>query len=117
MRAFGLSIRARLAFWYAAVFAVSLTAVSVALYGVVDRRSLANVDASLHEAASAVATAIEIEAEDPPQQTAKSIAARVVREFRFRDLQIAVYDKATNSLVSGEAPAEGDEEADVAVDS
>ena len=107
MRAFGLSIRARLALWYAAVFAVSLGAVAIALYGVVARRSLANVDAALHEAATAVATAIEIESEDsrPP----KDVAARVVREFRFRDLQVAVYDPATSTLVPGEAPAEGDE--------
>jgi heavy metal sensor kinase len=105
MRTFGLSIRARLAFWYAAVFAVSLGAVSVALYGVVARRSLANVDAALHEAATAVATAIEIEAED--RQPTKDVAASVVREFRFRDLQLAVYDRATATLVPGEAPAEG----------
>jgi two-component system OmpR family sensor kinase len=107
MRTFGLSIRARLALWYAAVFAVSLGVVAVALYGVVARRSLANVDAALHEAATAVATAIEIEAED--RQPAKDVAASVVREFRFRDLQVAVYDRATATLVPGEAPAESDE--------
>lgn len=103
----GLSIRARLAVWYAAVFAVSLGAVSVALYGVVARRSLANVDASLHEAASAVATAIDIESEDA---SAKGVAARVVREFRFRDLQVAVFDRASGTLVPGEAPVNEDEE-------
>jgi two-component system OmpR family sensor kinase len=111
MRTFGLSIRARLAFWYAAVFAVSLGAVAVALYGVVARRSLANTDAALHEAATAVATAIEIEAED--RQPAKDVAASVVREFRFRDLQVAVYDRATATLVPGEAPAEGGDEVEV----
>ena len=107
MRAFGLSIRARLALWYGAVFAVSLGAVAIALYGVVARRSLANVDAALHEAATAVATAIEIETENvrPP----KDVAARVVREFRFRDLQVAVYDRATSTLIPGEAPTDGDE--------
>jgi len=73
---------------------------------VVARRSLANVDASLHEAATAVATAIEIESEDA---TAKGVAARVVREFRFRDLQVAVYDRATGALVPGEAPADEEE--------
>jgi len=107
MKSFGLSIRARLAFWYAGVFAVSLGVVAVALYSVVERRSLANIDAALHEAATAVATAIEIEAEDI--QPAKDVAASVVREFRFRDLQVAVYDRATATLVPGEAPAEGDE--------
>jgi len=91
MRTFGLSIRARLALWYAAVFAVSLGAVAVALYGVVARRSLANIDAALHEAATAVATAIEIEAED--RTPTKDVAVSVVREFRFRDLQLAVYDR------------------------
>src|SRR5438045_5333755 len=112
MKSFGLSIRARLAFWYAGVFAVSLGVVAVALYSVVERRSLANIDAALHEAATAVATAIEIEAED--RRPAKDIAARVVREFRFRDLQVAVYDRATSTLVPGEAPAD---EEDVEVDS
>jgi len=107
MQNFGLSIRARLAFWYAGVFAVSLGAVSIALYSVVARRSLANIDAALHEAATAVATAIEIEAED--QHPAKDVAASVVREFRFRDLQVAVFDRATATLVPGEAPTEGDE--------
>jgi two-component system, OmpR family, sensor kinase len=105
MRTFGLSIRARLALWYATVFAVSLGAVAVALYGVVARRSLANIDAALHEAATAVATAIEIEAED--KTPTKDVAVSVVREFRFRDLQLAVYDRATATLVPGEAPAEG----------
>lgn len=103
----GLSIRARLAVWYAAVFAVSLGAVAVALYGVVARRSLANVDASLHEAATAVATAIAIES---GQASAKGVAARVVREFRFRDLQVAVLDRATGTLVPGEAPAGEDDQ-------
>jgi len=111
MRLLGLSIRARLALWYAAVFAISLGAVSVALYGVVARRSLANVDAALHEAAIAVATAVEIESEDG---STRDVATRVVREFRFRDLQLAVYDRATSTLVPGEAPAEDDE---VSVDS
>ncbi|HJQ21512.1 MAG TPA: ATP-binding protein [Gemmatimonadaceae bacterium] len=108
----GLSIRARLALWYAAVFAVSLGAVSVALYGVVARRSLANVDASLHEAASAVATAIELESEGRP---ARDIAARVVREFRFRDLQLAVYDPSTASVIAG-APSDSEDD-QVEVDS
>ena len=111
MRPLGLSIRARLALWYAAVFAISLGAVSVALYGVVARRSLANVDASLHEAATAVATAIEIESEGG---SAKAVAASVVREFRFRDLQLAVYDRATATLVPGEVPSD---EEDPPVDS
>jgi len=108
----GLSIRARLALWYAGVFAVSLGAVSVALYGVVARRSLASGDAALYEAATAVATAIEIEAED--KRSPMDVATRVVREFRFRDLQVAVYDPTTSTLVPGEAPAEGEE---VGVDS
>src|SRR5436190_3100513 len=109
----GLSIRARLALWYAVVFAVSLSAVAVALYGVVARRSLANVDASLHEAATAVATAIEIETEGQ-SGAARDVAASVAREFRFRDLQMAVFDPATASLIAGGAPADSD---DVEVDS
>jgi len=109
----GLSIRARLALWYAVVFAVSLGAVAVALYGVVAKRSLANVDASLHEAATAVATAIEIET-DGQSGAARDVAASVAREFRFRDLQIAVFDPATSSLIAGGAPADSD---DVEVDS
>ena len=109
----GLSIRARLALWYAAVFAVSLGAVAVALYGVVAKRSLANVDASLHEAATAVATAIEIETEGQ-SGAARDVATRVAREFRFRDLQIAVFDPLTASVIAGGAPADSD---DVEVDS
>src|SRR5947207_11124940 len=102
MMAPSLSIRARLALWYGGVFAVSLTAAAVALYGVVARRSLENVDASLHEAVSAVATAIDIESED--QRLTKNMVQRVAREFRFRDLQIAVYDRATHALWPGEPP-------------
>jgi two-component system OmpR family sensor kinase len=102
-----LSIRARLALWYGGVFAVSLGAVAVGLYGVVARRSLANVDAALHEATSAVATALEIEAED--QRITPKLVQRVVREFRFNDLQIAVYDRAAHTLMAGEAPAGDDE--------
>src|SRR5436189_6134392 len=105
----GISIRARLALWYAAVFAVSLGAVAFAMYGVVARRSLANVDAALHEAASAVATTIDLEAEDAGKRKVTEIVAGVVREFRFRDLQVAVLDRGSGTLVPGEAPATGDE--------
>ena len=104
----GISIRARLALWYAAVFAVSLGAVAIAMYGVVARRSLANVDAALHEAASAVATTIDLEAEDAGKRSVKDVVSGVVREFRFRDLQVSVLDRGSGTLIPGEAPS-GDE--------
>jgi len=103
-----ISIRARLAFWYAAVFAVSLGAVAVGLYAVVARQSLANVDGSLREAASAVATALDLEVEG--NRSFNLMATRVVREFRFRDMQVVLYDPQTRTVAPGEAPPEDDTE-------
>lgn len=104
-----LSIRARLAVWYASVFAVSLGAVAVGFYGLVARRSLLNTDASLREAASAVATALELELEG--RKSFSSVAQRVIREFRFRDLQVVLYDPQTRTVAPG-AEAPDEDEAD-----
>lgn len=103
-----LSIRARLAIWYAGVFAVSLGAVAAGFYAVVARRSLANVDASLHEAASAVSTALELELES--RKAFSAVAQRVIREFRFRDMQVALYDPQTHAVAPGEAPPDDETE-------
>jgi two-component system OmpR family sensor kinase len=112
-----LSIRARLAVWYGAVFAVSLGVVAVGFYGIVARRSLLNVDASLHEAVSAVSTALELELEG--RKAFNPVAQRVVHEFRFRDLQVVLYDPATKTVAPGEAPEEdtGDQQVQPPVDS
>ena len=103
-----LSIRARLAAWYAGVFTLSLGVMAVTFYAVVARRSLLNVDGSLHEAASAVATALELELEG--RKPFNSVAQRVVREFRFRDLQVVLYDPQTQTVAPGEAPPDDETE-------
>src|SRR5262245_10814317 len=93
-----LSIRAKLAVWYSAVFAISLGVVAVTFYAVVARRSLLNVDTSLHEATSAVATALELEMES--HKAFGPVATRVVREFRFGDMQVVLYDPQTRTLAT-----------------
>ncbi|HEX7937549.1 MAG TPA: ATP-binding protein, partial [Gemmatimonadaceae bacterium] len=103
-----LSIRARLAAWYASVFAISLGVMAVVFYAVVARRSLLNVDSSLHEAAAAVATALELELEE--RKPFNNVAQRVVREFRFRDLQVVLYDPQTHAVAPGEAPPDEETE-------
>ena len=93
------SVRARLALWYAGVFALFLGAFSAAGYVLVARSSLARVDESLLEGVVAVAAALDLEAEDPGDP--RQFIPHVVEEFRFHDLAVAVLEKGTGRLLAG----------------
>ncbi len=93
------SVRARLALWYAGVFALFLGAFSASGYVLVSRSSLARVDESLLEGVVAVAAALDLEAEE--QGDPRQFIPHVVEEFRFHDLAVAVLEKGTGRLLAG----------------
>ena len=92
-----LPVRARLALWYAGVFAVFMAAFGGAVYLFVRRASTTAVDASLAEAATAVADAVTLVLAQG--QTLDDAVPLVLDEVRFRDLTIAVLDSARGALV------------------
>src|SRR5215212_8036332 len=94
------SIRARLAIWYAAVFALFLGGFAVATYLFVAQSSAARIDEYLAETAGAVAGALEFER---TERRSEAVAvADVVREFNFRDIEVAVLDRSTGALTASE---------------
>jgi two-component system OmpR family sensor kinase len=98
-----ISIRARLALWYASVLAVSLVALALAGYAFVARESMAGVDQSLVEAATAAATALDLDVRE--YRRPRDVAPRVAREFRFRDLTLVILDRSSGRIFSGALPA------------
>ena len=88
-----LSIRGRLALWYGAALAVSLAVFAAIGFAFVARSSLASTDASLDEALDAVESALHLEESEkhPPD----SYLGPLVQDFRFRDLKVAILDRAT----------------------
>ncbi|MEP7348013.1 MAG: HAMP domain-containing protein, partial [Gemmatimonadaceae bacterium] len=90
------SIRGRLAAWYAAVFALFLALCGAGAYGFLAYTSRARIDEFLAETAAAIAGAMEFERKkgaDPEQAL-----DNVLREFRLRAIQIAVYDRTANRV-------------------
>src|SRR5215208_1523838 len=111
------SIRARLAMWYAAVFALFLGGFAVATYLFIAQSSAARIDEYLAETAGAVAGALEFER---TEKRSEAVAvADVVQEFSFRDIEVAVLDRSTGELLASDlgppppdVPAGGDADAD-----
>jgi len=87
------SIRGRLALWYGAALGVSLALFAAVGFAFVARSSLASTDASLDEALDAVESALHLEESEkhPPD----SFLGPLVQDFRFRDLKVAILDRAT----------------------
>ena len=104
-----LSIRARIALWYGAALALSLAVFAAAGFAFVARSSLASTDESLDEAVDAVESALNLE--DSEQHPPDAYLARVVQHFRFRDMKVAILDRATQRVYSsadttGQAPTD-----------
>ena len=106
-----LSIRARLALWYGAAVALSLALFAAAGFAFIARTSLGNMDASLDEALDAVQGALALEAGAHHPNDAD--VRRVVQDFRFRDLKIAMLDRATSRTFLGESAGAADSGSDV----
>lgn len=104
-----LSIRARIALWFGAALALSLALFAAAGFAFVARSSLASTDESLDEAVDAVESALNLE--DSEQHPPDAYLARVVQHFRFRDMKVAILDRATQRVYSsadttGQAPTD-----------
>jgi len=90
------SIRARLAAWYAGVFALFLALCGAAAYAFLAYTSRARIDEFLAETAATVAGAMEFERKkgaDPAQAL-----DNVLREFRLREIQVAALDRTANQV-------------------
>ena len=94
------TIRARLALWYAAALAFFLVIFATAGYVFVARTSIAEMDSSLLQAANAVASAVDLESSELHFEN--EAIPRVVEEFRFRDMAVAVLDRFTGTLVTAQ---------------
>ena len=86
-----LSVRARLALWYAASFAILLTIMATAAYLFLARTTATRLDEYLAETADATADALASAlAGSDGADTARVNA--VLRDFRFREIGVAVFD-------------------------
>ena len=104
-----LSMRARIALWFGAAIALSLAVFAVAGFAFVARSSLASTDESLDEAVDALESALNLE--DSERHPPDAYLARVVQHFRFRDMKVAILDRATRRVYSSvdtteQAPAD-----------
>jgi heavy metal sensor kinase len=100
------SLRARLTFWFTGVFAVFLTLFAAAAYSFLSNTTLARVDEYLAETADAVAGALEAGGDEPAPARSELVDA-VMREYRFRDIGVGVYDAATGMLVASNPALHG----------
>ncbi len=96
------SVRLRLAAWYAGTFAVFVLVFAVAAYWFLGHTTRERIDEHLAETARAAGAALEKErmliADD-------SIAAtRVVDDFAFRDVGVAIYDGDSRALLAASEP-------------
>jgi len=107
-----LSIRARLALWYGAAVALSLAFFAAAGFAFIARTSLGNMDASLGEALDAVQGALALEA--TVRHPSDTDVRRVVQDFRFRDLKIAILDRRNARAYLGAAAEPAETDTDVA---
>jgi heavy metal sensor kinase len=94
------TIRGRVALWFTATVAVLLLGFGTGGYLFLARTAAATIDAELDDAASAVASALSLEAS--ARQPVGAFVPRVVREMRFRGMVVAVYERESRALVTGE---------------
>jgi heavy metal sensor kinase len=95
------SIRARIALWYGAAMALALAIFAAAGFAFVARSSLASTDVALSEALDAMQSAVNLE--ESEHHPASEYLARLVRDFRFRDMKVAILDRATGRIYSDTA--------------
>ena len=86
-----LSVRARLALWYAASFAILLTIMATAAYLFLARTTATRLDEYLAETADATADALASALSGSDGADTARVNA-VLREFRFREIGVAVFD-------------------------
>ena len=93
-----LTLRARLTLWYGGLLAVVLGASAAAAYAFLAYQTRAITDGFLAETADAFANAITLErATGTPDSVAVAIA---LREFRFRDVAVGVFDARNAHVVA-----------------
>jgi signal transduction histidine kinase len=95
------SVRGRLTLWYGAVFAAFLVVFATAGYIFIRKSSLARIDEFLEETASAVSGAMEFERN--AGETDSAAVAHALREFRLRETDVVVFDRATNVVSQARA--------------
>lgn len=96
------SVRARITLWYAGVFAVFLLVFAVTAYAFLRGSGQARVDEFLAETAIAVAGAMEYERNNGQGDSAA--VATVLSEFRLRETEVVIYDRAARTLQYARAP-------------
>ena len=92
------SIRARIALWFGATLAVGLALFAAAGFAFVARSSLSSTDDTLDEALDAVESALNLE--ESEQHPPSEYLARLVQHFRFRDMRVAILNRATGRVYS-----------------
>jgi len=85
------SIRARIALWYGTAMAICLAIFAAAGVAFVAKSSLASTDASLSEAVDAMQSAVNLE--EGERRRPSEYLERLVRDFRFRDMKVAILDR------------------------
>lgn len=103
-----LTMRGRLTLWYAAALTVVAVGLALAGYVVARGATLAAVDETITEVVTAVTDALELEARTTPLD-GRSIPL-VLKQFRFRDMAVAVLDLRGDTLYASTDLIEGEEQ-------
>ena len=90
------SIRGRIALWFGATLALSLALFAIAGFAFVARSSLASTDDALDEALDAVESALNLA--ESQQRPPDEYLASLVQHFRFRDMRVAILNRATERV-------------------
>ena len=96
------SVRLRLAAWYAGTFAVFVLAFAVAAYWFLGHTTRERIDEHLAETAAAAGGALEKERLEVADD--RLAATRVVEDFAFRDIGVAIYDGDSRTLLAASQP-------------
>ncbi|HEV7587808.1 MAG TPA: hypothetical protein VGO40_06725, partial [Longimicrobium sp.] len=97
------SVRARLALWHAATLGVLLIGFALVAYVYTERSTLHRTDEYLRASAGAFVGVLRAEREEMGEIPAAARAA--VKDFRFGDLHVTVFDAALRPLASSPAVA------------
>ncbi|HEX6965152.1 MAG TPA: ATP-binding protein [Gemmatimonadaceae bacterium] len=97
------SVRARLALWHTAALAALLVVFAAASYAFLARATRERMDRYLMATASAFDA--ELQAERQDERTNEKAVTEAVREFRFRDVQVVVFDSSLRRVVADGAQA------------
>jgi len=99
------SVRARLTLWYTCVLALVLITFSVAAYFFLARAIKQQTDDSLAEVARAFASTVSAEQRDAEENAPlDATIIESVRELRFKDYRLVVFDETQRIVASSEPP-------------